>query len=52
MSQITDDLGYDRIWNLGEKKEDDEGVLFYLLLAPRMHHGSRAHPWLASRSLV
>ena len=41
MSQITDDLGYDRIWNLGEKKEDDEGVLFYLLLVPEIHLESR-----------
>jgi len=52
MSQITDDLGHERVWNLGEKKEDDEGVPFYLLFAPRMHHGSRAHLWLADRSSV
>jgi len=39
VSQIADDLGHERAWNLGEKKEDGEGVPFYLLLAPEMHHG-------------
>ena len=39
MSQIADDLGHERAWNLLEKKEDGEGVPFYLLLAPEMHHG-------------
>ena len=39
-SQIAGDLGYKRAWNLREKKEDDEGVPFYLLLAPVMHHDS------------
>jgi len=52
VSQITDDLGHERVRNLGKKKEDDEGVPFYPLLAPRMHHGSRVHPWLADRSSV
>ena len=26
---------------MGEKKEDNEGVLFYLLLVSEMHHGDR-----------
>ena len=26
---------------MGEKKEDDEGVPFYLLLTSGMHHGDR-----------
>ena len=41
MSQIANDLGHERAWNLREKKEDDEGVPFYLLLAPDMYHGGR-----------
>jgi len=28
MSQITDDLGHEWVWKLGEKKEDDEGFRF------------------------
>ena len=41
MSQIADDLGHERAWNLLEKKEDGEGVPFYLLLALGMYHGGR-----------
>ena len=37
--QIADDSGHERIWNLEEKKEDDENVSFYLLLASGMYHG-------------
>ena len=40
-SQIAGDLGHRRAQNLGEKKEDDNGVLFYILLAPAMHCGGR-----------
>ena len=39
-SQIAGDLGHKRVWNLGEKKEDDERVPFYLLLAQVMHRGA------------
>ena len=28
VSQIANDLGHERAWNLREKKEDDEGVPF------------------------
>ena len=38
-SQVAGDLGHKRAWNLGEKKEDDKRVPFYLLLAPVMHRG-------------
>ena len=38
---IASDLGHERSWNLGEKKEDGERVPFYLLLAPVMHRGGR-----------
>ena len=34
VSQIDDELGHERVWNLGEKKENDEGVPFHLLLTP------------------
>ena len=30
-SQSAGDSGHERAWNFGEKKEDDEGILFYLL---------------------
>ena len=36
VNQIADDLGYERAWNLWEKKDSDEWVPFYLLL---MHRG-------------
>ena len=46
-SQINDDLGHERTWNLGEKKEDDEGILFYNLLrcivVPGIWSGRDAH---------
>jgi len=46
-SQINDDLGHDRTWNLGEKKEDDERILFYNLLrcivVPGIWSGRDAH---------
>jgi len=38
VSQIAGNLGHERAWNLGEKKDGD-GVPFYLLLAPVMHRG-------------
>ena len=38
---IASDLGHERSWNLGEKKEDGERVPFYLLRAPVMHRGGR-----------
>jgi len=41
VNQITDDLGHERAWNLGEKKENGEGVPFYLLFVSGMHHGGR-----------
>ena len=41
ISQIADNLEHERAWNLEEKKEDDEGVLFYLLLVPEIHLESR-----------
>ena len=37
--QIAGDLGHERAWNLRKKKEDDERIPFYLLLAPVMHRG-------------
>ena len=40
VSQIAGNLGHERAWNLGEKKDGD-GVPFYLLLAPVMHRGGR-----------
>ena len=39
-SLIAGNLGYERAWNLGEKKDGD-GVPFYLLLASVMHRGGR-----------
>jgi len=39
--QIAGDLGHERAWNLRKKKEDDERIPFYLLLAPVMHRGGR-----------
>ena len=41
MDQIVSNLGHKRAWDLGEKKENDEGVPFYLLLASGMHCGGR-----------
>ena len=41
VNQITDDLGHERAWNLGKKKENGEGVPFYLLFVSEMHHGGR-----------
>ncbi|KAG2561921.1 hypothetical protein PVAP13_8KG216605 [Panicum virgatum] len=41
VNQIADDSGHERVWNLEEKKEDDEEVPFYLLLASGMYHGGR-----------
>ena len=38
-SQIAGDLGHERAWNLEKKKDDNEGVPFYLLIAPVMHRG-------------
>ena len=40
-SQIAGDLGHERISNLGEKKEDDEGILFYILFASGMYRSRR-----------
>ena len=40
-NQIAGDLGHERAWNLGEKKEDEEEVPFYLLLALTMYHGGQ-----------
>ena len=41
-SQIASDLGHEKAWKLREKKENDEGVPFYLLLVPViMYHGNR-----------
>ena len=39
--QIDGDLRHKRSWNLREKKEDSDGILFYLLLVPEMHHGGQ-----------
>ena len=39
VSQIAD--GHERAWNLRKKKEDSDGILFYLLLVPKMHHGGQ-----------
>ena len=36
-SQIAGDSGHKRAWELGEKKEGDEEILFYLLFASRTH---------------
>ena len=36
-SQIAGDSGHKRAWELGEKKEGDEEILFYLLFASRAH---------------
>ena len=44
-----------RAWvglEIGGKERGRWGVPIYLLLAPRMHHGGRAYPWLADRSSV
>jgi len=41
VSQIANNLWYERAWNLGKKKEGDEGISFYLLLALGMYHGGR-----------
>ena len=41
VNKIADDSGNERVWNLEEKKEDDENVSFYLLLASGMYHGGR-----------
>jgi len=41
-SQIASDLGHEKAWKLREKKENDEGIPFYLLLVPViMYHGNR-----------
>jgi len=39
--QIVGDLRHESSWNLGKKKEDDERIPFYLLLAPVMHCGGQ-----------
>ena len=36
-SQIAGDLDYKKTWNLGENKEDNEGIPFYFLLVLVMH---------------
>ena len=41
VSQIDDDFGHEGAWNLERKKEDDEMVPFYLLLASGIHHDGR-----------
>jgi hypothetical protein len=39
--RIPGDLGHDRIWEAGEKKEDDEAIRFYRLPMVEMHCGGR-----------
>ena len=53
--QIAGDLGHKRFWNLGEKKEDDERVPFYLLLAPVRHRGGQnrcAKKWRRAQAMA
>jgi hypothetical protein len=41
LDQIACILGHERAWDLGGKKEDDEGVPFYTLLTAGMHRGDQ-----------
>jgi len=55
-TQIAGDLGHERAWNFRKKKEDNEGVPFYLLFAPVMYHGAwnqcKKLSWLADSSFL
>jgi hypothetical protein len=41
VGRIPGDFGHERAWDLGEKKEYNEGIRFYRSPMAEMHHGGR-----------